>query len=84
MTTKPSMTLTGLMDRFDTEDACKAFLRDIRWPNGVHCARCGHEKVYALKSRPFHWVCKRDNCGGRNGYRFSVITRTPRQTRSTP
>src|SRR5207247_2647190 len=26
--------------------------------------------------RPFHWLCKNTDCGGRNGYRFSVITRT--------
>jgi transposase-like protein len=32
--------------------------------------------VYALKARPFHWICKAKNCGGRNGYRFSVITKT--------
>lgn len=69
-------TLSDIMERFETEDACKAFLQERRWPNGVQCARCGNPKVFAVKSRPFHWVCKRANCGGRNGYRFSVITRT--------
>jgi len=34
------------------------------------------ERVYALKARPFHWLCKAPDCGGRNGYRFSVITHT--------
>ena len=76
MTTKPTLTLTALMNRFATEDACKQFLQDKRWPNGVHCPRCQSEKVYALKARPFHWVCKQARCGGRNGYRFSVITKT--------
>ena len=76
MTTKPTMTLTGLMHRFSTEDACKTFLRDLRWPTGVRCPRCHSEKVYVLKTRPFHWVCKQADCGGRNGYRFSVITKT--------
>ena len=76
MTTKPTMTLTQLMDRFSTEEACKQFLQDKRWPNGVRCPRCQNEKVYALKARPFHWVCKGKKCGGRNGYRFSVITKT--------
>lgn len=74
--TKPTMTLTQLMTRFSTEDACKRFLRDKRWPNGVQCPRCHTEKVYTLKARPFHWICKQANCGGRNGYRFSVITKT--------
>ena len=76
MTTKPSMTLTQVMERFSTEDACKEFLRDMRWPNGVQCPRCKSTKVYSLKARPFSWVCKNKDCGGRNGYRFSVITKT--------
>ena len=37
---------------------------------------CQNAKVYALKAKPFHWVCKAKDCGGRNGYRFSVITKT--------
>jgi len=28
-TTQPSMTLTRLIGRFDSEDACKTFLRDL-------------------------------------------------------
>ena len=76
MTTQPSMTLTELMTRFSTEEACKTFLRDMRWPDGVRCPRCKSKKVYALKTRPFHWICKGKACGGRNGYRFSVITKT--------
>jgi len=73
---KPTMTLTELMTCFSTEEACKQFLHDQRWPNGAQCPRCQSAKVYAVKSRPFHWVCKNKGCGGRNGYRFSVITKT--------
>lgn len=76
MTTKPALTLTEMMDRFSTEDACKTHLQTLRWPEGVRCPRCANEKVYALKARPFHWTCKGKTCGGRNGYRFSVITKT--------
>jgi hypothetical protein len=71
-----TQTLSGLMKRFETEDACKAFLQERRWPNGVMCPRCNNAKVFAVKSRPFHWVCKAKGCGNRNGYRFSVITKT--------
>ncbi|NOS77100.1 MAG: IS1595 family transposase [Nitrospira sp.] len=74
--TKPTMTLSSLMKRFSTEEACKQFLTEKRWPNGVQCPRCANKKVYALKSKPFHWVCKGKECGGRNGYRFSVISKT--------
>jgi hypothetical protein len=77
MTTKPNITLNGLITRFSSEEACKQFLTEKRWPNGIQCPRCKSAKVYALKApRLFHWVCKNKGCGGRNGYRFSVITKT--------
>ena len=69
-------TLSAMMKRFEDEAACKAFLQERRWPNGVTCPRCNNPKVFALKSRPFHWVCKGKTCGKRNGYRFSVISKT--------
>src|SRR6266404_1970088 len=70
-------TLDGFDRQFPTDEACKDYLAKRRWPDGVRCPRCGaKEKVYALKARPFHWLCKNADCGGRNGYRFSVITRT--------
>ena len=77
LTTKPNITLTGLMERFSNEDACKAYLRDSRWPNGVvHCPRCNaSERVYTLKARPFHWQCQSEKCG-KKGYRFSVTAGT--------
>jgi transposase-like protein len=69
-----TLTLAQLVERFPTEDACKAYLAEKRWPEGkVVCPNCGNVKVWALKARPFHWVCKACN---KNGYRFSVISRT--------
>src|SRR5215467_11261141 len=76
LTTKPSMTLAQLVARFSSEEECKKFLKSLRWPKGVRCPRCNNEKVYELKARPFHWVCKNKECGGKNGYRFSVISKT--------
>lgn len=78
LTTQPSITLAQLMKQFGSdEQACKTLLRDLRWPDGVKCPRCGAgEKIYELKHKPFHWACKNKDCGGRNGYRFSVITKT--------
>lgn len=68
-------TIDAFDKQYQTEDACKAFLAAARWPKEVACPRChGTQKIYHLKSRPFHWVCKHDNCGKRNGYRFSVLT----------
>lgn len=65
--------LSQLQALFPTEAACKAFLTSHRWPDGVLCPRCGNEKVYALKKRPFHWQCHQCH---KKGYRFSVITGT--------
>ena len=67
------MTLNELLAKFQTEDDCKTYLVAKRWPDGVRCPKCDTEKVYALKARPFHWVCKKCN---KNGYRFSVISGT--------
>jgi hypothetical protein len=64
-------------EQFPDDTACKNFLIDMRWPDGVRCPRCkSAERIYALKARPFHWVCCNKGCGERRGYRFSVITRT--------
>ena len=76
LTIQPNITLAELARTYSTEQACKELLRDMRWPDGVKCPRCQSAKVYLLKSKPFHWVCKNKDCGGRNGYRFSVITKT--------
>src|SRR5437879_604323 len=78
-------TFEGFERQFPTDEACKQYLANHRWPNGVTCPRCGaKERVYALKARPFHWVCKNKDCGGRSGYRFSVITRTIFQDTKIP
>jgi transposase-like protein len=70
---KKRMTFSQLVACFQTEDDCKSFLAERRWPEGVYCPRCGNAKVWEVKSRPFHWLCKACN---KNGYRFSVITGT--------
>ena len=71
------------------EEACRKALMAQRWPDGkVKCPRCGNEKVWALKARPYHWVCKSGKetvdkqtgevltCRKNGGYRFSLITAT--------
>jgi transposase-like protein len=70
---KTRLTFAQLVARFQTEEDCKAFLTERRWPEGVYCPRCGNVKVWEVKSRPFHWLCKGCN---KNGYRFSVISGT--------
>jgi transposase-like protein len=59
---------------FPNEDACKAYLVARRWPNSVHCPRCGNVDVYPVTNRPFHWQCTK--CADAGGYRFSVLVGT--------
>jgi ribosomal protein L37AE/L43A len=69
------MTLAEFDRMFPDETACRAYLMAQRWPNGVRCPRCGNEKVYAGKAKPWTWECKK--CGaGKSAYRFSVIAGT--------
>jgi len=60
------------MERFPTEDSCREYLVEMRWPNGVRCPRCGNERVYRL-TRPWNWVCKK--CSPK-AYRFSPLVGT--------
>jgi transposase-like protein len=70
-------TIDAFDKEFPTDEACKNFLIAMRWPDGVRCPRCkSKERIYALKSKAFHWVCCNKGCGERRGYRFSVTTRT--------
>jgi len=67
------MTIAQFEAMFPDEEACKAYLVARRWPDGVHCPRCGNPKVYDLKSRKWHWQC--EQCAP-DGYRFSHIAGT--------
>ncbi len=78
-------TIDAFDQQFQTEESCKDFLIEARWPKTVDCPRChGTQKIYKLKARPFHWVCKNAMCGGRNGYRFSILTGTIFQDTKVP
>jgi transposase-like protein/IS1 family transposase len=58
------------------DDACRAYLKARRWPQGVHCPRCGNPAVYDLHSRKWHWQCTQCAPGGSEGYRFSLLVGT--------
>jgi len=44
--------------KFNTEQACREHLFQLRWPNGFMCPKCGHTECYSLKSRHIH-ECKK-------------------------
>ena len=43
------MNLIELTERIDSEEKARAFLEEMRWPNGVTCPRCGHKHISRLK-----------------------------------
>jgi transposase-like protein len=60
---------------FPDETAAKTYLTARRWPDGPSCPKCGgNTKLYALPSRPFHWVCK--SAQHTHAYRFSLYVGT--------
>ena len=41
---------------FATEQACRAYLFHLRWPDGFRCPACGHDKAWNLKTGGFKCV----------------------------
>jgi len=77
----PQMTVAQFEAAFPDEEACKAYLVARRWPNGVHCPRCGSE-VAELKGNPWHWQCYA--CAPVTSYRFSHIAGTVFENTNKP
>jgi transposase-like protein len=76
------MTVAQFDKLFPTDDACKTYLVERRWPNGVRCPRCDNDKVYPVANRPFHWQCTK--CAAAGGYRFSVLVSTIFENTNVP
>jgi transposase-like protein len=70
----PALSLDSFDKRFANDDACKQYLFDVRWPDGVvHCPRCNNAHCYKISRRPWTWQCKACN---KKGYSFSILTST--------
>lgn len=65
------MNLPQLIEQFRSEEKCRAYLEDLRWPDGVRCPRCGFDSVSRLESRA-KWECNEPSCR----YQFSVTAGT--------
>lgn len=48
-------TLLELEKRFNTDEACRAYLFTLRWPEGWVCPRCGGQRAWAV--RRWLWRC---------------------------
>ena len=43
--------LLAFQHMFPDDDACAAWLIEMRWPDGFVCPACGHEKGWALRRK---------------------------------
>jgi transposase-like protein len=66
---KQQMDLMKLMDAFDTEAECRAYMEELRWPNGIECPRCQGKVISRIVKRD-QFDC--DSCR----YQFSVMSGT--------
>jgi transposase-like protein len=63
------MNLPKLIERFGSEDKCRAYLEELRWPESVECPRCASKKISRIADRS-QYECS--DCR----YQFSVTAGT--------
>ena len=66
-------TLLEMEAKFGSEDSCRDYLAQLRWPAGFACPRCKGQKAWATKRGLRMW--------GMCGYQVSVIAGTIFQDR---
>jgi len=64
-----NMDMMELMERFGTEEKCRAILEELRWPDGIRCPRCNGVKNSRIHERD-QFDC--DTCR----HQFSVTSGT--------
>lgn len=63
------MNLIKLFENFHSEERCREYLEELRWPSGVRCPHCNGKKISRIRERD-QFDC--DSCR----YRFSVTSDT--------
>lgn len=70
------MNLISVHQTFKTEDEALDYLVQARWPNGVRCLACDHDKVYAISTKgKTGKPCRLFECA-KCGHHFSATTGT--------
>jgi len=68
-------TLREFQHWFGSEDACRAYLVHLRWPDGFRCPRCQHEKAWLTSRQVYH--CQQ--CGGQTSVTAGTIFQDTRK-----
>ena len=69
-------TIAELEANFATDEACRAYLTRLRWPEGLVCRRCGREKFWPVRGK----LLECSSCGCQISVTAGTIfqdTRTP-------
>ena len=66
---KHRVNLATIVEQFGSEDKCREYLGQLRWPQGVVCPRCNSDRILRIKDRHQHHchACQ---------YQFSVTAGT--------
>ena len=67
--TKQEINLITLVEKYSDEDACRAYLEGLRWPDGVVCPHCGSKSISRVQK--YH-IFDCNSCR----YQFSVTSGT--------
>src|SRR5438132_1979226 len=66
---KAYINLVNLIERFRTDEKCRAYLTELKWPKGVECPRCKSKSVSTIAERD-QYDCNKCR------YQFSVTSGT--------
>src|SRR5215210_6449111 len=69
MLKEQEINLVELIDRFHSEESCRARMEELRWPEGVDCPRCDSKDIARMEDR-HQYQCR--SCR----YQFSVTAGT--------
>jgi transposase len=75
---QPKYTLADLNRDFPNDDACLEWLKNLRWPNGITCKKCGQVRKHHRVAKRLCYAC--DSCGTQVYPQAGTIlqdTRTP-------
>ena len=64
-----NLNLIDLFNKFGSDDACRQYLEELRWPEGVRCPRCDSDSISRIKARDQY------DCNACR-YQFSVTSGT--------
>lgn len=65
-------TLIEAVTYFANADVCNDLMREIKWPRGVVCPKCGGKSVTPIKGRP-SLQCNSRECKAQFSYKVGTI-----------